>query len=93
MDERESGALCRKVICEGHPTCLPKTADRSFLAGEGYIVDPSHGGLLMYSGIPACVVAELTRVDFRLLQVLPDNYPGRDNEYSTRWYYYAVSKD
>jgi len=75
------------------PRARRRLPTAAFWRGEGYIVDPSYGGMLMYSGIPACVVAELTRVDFKLLQVLPDGYPGRDYEYSTRWYYYAFLKD
>ena len=69
---------------------LPTAA---FWRGEGYVVDPSYGGLKYYCETPACVVAELTRASFELLQVLPENYPGKGYEYSTRWYYYAFSKD
>lgn len=48
---------------------------------------------MYYCGIPPRVIAEFTRTGFRLLQELPENYPGRGYEYSTRWYYYAFSKD
>jgi ubiquinone/menaquinone biosynthesis C-methylase UbiE len=68
---------------------LPTTA---FWRGEGYIWDPTHGGLLMHFGIPARVTAELTRFDFKPLQVLPEDYPRKRYQYSTRWYYYAFSK-
>ena len=69
---------------------LPTAA---FWRGQGYVVDPSYGGLKYYCEIPACAVAELTRCRFKLLQVLPENYPGKGYEYGTRWYYYAFSKD
>jgi ubiquinone/menaquinone biosynthesis C-methylase UbiE len=68
---------------------LPTAA---FWRGEGYVVDPSYGGLKYYCEIPACAVAELTRCRFKLLQVLPENHPGKGHEYSTRWYYYASRK-
>lgn len=69
---------------------LPTAA---FWRGQGYVVDPSYGGLKYYCEIPACAVAELTRSGFRLLQMLPENYLEKGYEYSTRWYYYAFSKD
>ncbi|HWI66980.1 MAG TPA: class I SAM-dependent methyltransferase [Nitrospiraceae bacterium] len=82
-----------RSLAKAIPRAGRRLPTAAFWRGEGYIVDPSYGGMLMYSGIPACVIAELTRLDFRLLQVLPDNYPGRVYQYSTRWYYYAFSKD
>src|SRR5438270_6942490 len=68
---------------------LPRARRRlptaAFWRGDGYILDPTHGGLLLHHAIPTKVVAELNRFDFRLLKVLPEGSP--DFEYSTRWYY------
>jgi len=75
------------------PRARRRLPTAAFWRGEGYVMDPSHGGLMYYCGIPPRVVAEFTRIGFRLLQELPEDYPGRGHEYSTRWYYYAFSKD
>ena len=80
---------CAKAISRARRR-LPSSA---FWRGAGYIVDPSTYGARMYCGIPDCVVSEVTRCGFQLLQVVPENYPGRAYEYSTRWYYYTASKD
>jgi len=78
-----------KAISRGRHR-LPSSA---FWSGAGYVVDPSAHGARMYCGIPDCVVSEVTRIGFQSLQVVPENYPGRTYEYSTRWYYYVASKD
>lgn len=74
------------------PRARRRLPTAAFWRGEGYIMDPSHGGLMYYFAIPSRVVAEFTRAGFRLLQELPEDYPGRGHEYSTRWYYYVFSK-
>jgi len=68
---------------------LPTTA---FWRGEGYFLDPSHGGLLTHCAVPDCVIAEVTQFSFTLLRVLPEDYPRRSRAWSTRWYYFAFSK-
>jgi len=81
-----------RSLVKAIPRARRRLPTAAFWQGEGYIVDPSHGGLQMYGGIPARVVAELTRLGFKCLQVLPENYPVSGNECSSRWYYYAFSK-
>lgn len=82
-----------RSLAKAIPRARRRLPTAAFWSGEGYILDPAHGGLVMHNAVPAKVVAELTRFDFRLLQVLPEDYPGGGYEYSTRWYYYAFSKD
>jgi len=80
---------CANAVSRGRRRLLSS----AFWRGAGYVVDPSSYGARMYCGIPDCVVSEVTRIGFQLLQVVPENYPGKPCEYSTRWYYYAASKD
>lgn len=91
-----SGRVALSVVRSG-AKAIPRARRRlpgaAFWRGNGYVVDPSSSGARMYCGIPARVVGELTRIGFRFLQVLPENYPERTYEYSTRWYYYAFAKD
>jgi SAM-dependent methyltransferase len=57
IDVRKSGALNCEVICEGHPTRSPKTANRSFLAGGGLHCRPviwRHADVLRDSGLRGC---------------------------------------
>jgi len=91
-----SGRVALSVVRSGAkaiPRARRRVPSSAFWRGAGYVVDPSTYGARMYCGIPDCVVSEVTRIGFKLLQVVPENYPGRPYEYSTRWYYYAASKD
>jgi len=85
-------AIARSFV-KAIPIARRRLPTAAFWRGEGYVVDPSDRNLTYYCGIPACVVAELNRTGFRLLRQLPENYPVKGYEYSTRWYYYAFSKD
>ena len=75
------------------PRAYQKLPTAAFWRGRGYIWDPVHGGIQNHYALPAKVVAELNQFNFRLLEVLPENYPVKSCELSTRWYYYAFSKD
>ncbi len=70
----------------------PRLSTAAFWHGEGYMADPSDSGLKYYCGIPARVIADVSRLGFQLLEHLPENYPVKGYEYTTRWYYYAFSK-
>lgn len=60
-----------------------------FWQGEGYWMDPVHGGLQTRYAVPAKVVAELGKFGFTLLRVLGDDYPMISSELVTGWYYYV----
>jgi len=80
-----------RSIASAIPRAFRRLPSAAFWRGEGYIWEPSGGGFLMHCAVPAKVLAELSHFDFKLLQLLPEDYAG--HEYSTRWYYYAFSKD
>jgi SAM-dependent methyltransferase len=75
------------------PRAIRRIPTRTFWRGEGYLFDPSHGGLWTHCAAPGRVVAELNEFQFKFLQELPDDYPRTSRSWSTRWYYYAFSKD
>jgi SAM-dependent methyltransferase len=65
---------------------------RAFWQGQGYLIDPAHGGLKTHLAAPDNVADELSRFGFRLLRVLGDDYPRVSRRYVTDWYYYVFSK-
>jgi SAM-dependent methyltransferase len=75
------------------PRAYQRLPTKAFWQGEGYVIDHSGGGLITHCAVPVRTVAELTRFQFRLLRKVPDDYPHRGWQYSTRWDYYAFSKD
>lgn len=64
---------------------------KAFWRGQGYWVDPAHGGLKTHLAIPKNVAHELAEFNFRLLRVLGDDYPRVSRLYVTDWYYYVFS--
>jgi ubiquinone/menaquinone biosynthesis C-methylase UbiE len=71
---------------------LRKIPTQVFWRGEGYRMDPAHGGLKTHLAMPVKVVQELDRFGFQLLRQLGDDYPQPSGLYVTQWYYYVFSK-
>lgn len=81
-----------KSFANAIPRACQRLPTRAFWWGQGYVPDASNNHLIYYCGIPARVVADLESVGFRLLQHLPEDYPLKGYESTSRWYYYAFSK-
>ena len=73
-------------------THLHRLFRRAFWSGEGYMIDPAHGGLLTHYGVPGKIEAEAASAGFDLLQILGDDYPQSSGPLVTGWYYYVFSK-
>lgn len=82
-----------KSVAKAIPRAGRRLPTAAFWKGEGFLMDPADGGLLTHCAVPARVIAELTKFNFRLLETLPENHPRKGRAYSTRWYYYAFSRD
>jgi ubiquinone/menaquinone biosynthesis C-methylase UbiE len=65
---------------------------RAFWSGDGYMVDPAHGGLLTHYAVPERVIAESEQHGFRFLRLAGDDYPRPSRPYATDWYYYVFQK-
>jgi ubiquinone/menaquinone biosynthesis C-methylase UbiE len=75
------GRICRR---------FPKAA---FWRGEGYLLDPAHGGLMTHCWTPDRVREELSTFSFRQEALLGDDHPQRSHELVTDWYYYVFIKE
>jgi len=64
----------------------------AFWSGDGYMVDPAHGGLLTHYAVPERVIAEVQQQGFQLMRLAGDDYPRRSGVYVTDWYYYVFRK-
>ncbi|MBS1850859.1 MAG: class I SAM-dependent methyltransferase [Acidobacteria bacterium] len=69
-----------------------RVPSQSFWRGEGYVLDPAHGGLLTHMWVPAKVIAEVERFQFKCIQVLGDDYPRKSGQFVTGWYYYVFAQ-
>lgn len=61
----------------------------AFWRGEGYLLDPAHGGLVTHVWVPKCAITELGRFGFRVVRVMPHDYPQAASRFLTDWYYYV----
>jgi ubiquinone/menaquinone biosynthesis C-methylase UbiE len=69
-----------------------KIPTQVFWRGDGYWMDPAHGGLRTHVAVPKKVAQELQGFGFQLLRQLGDDYPQPSGLYVTQWYYYVFSK-
>jgi SAM-dependent methyltransferase len=84
-------AVAKSAIDSAHR--LVRRAWRpAFWSGDGYMVDPAHGGLLTHYAVPARVIAEVQKQGFQMLRLAGDDYPRRSRAYVTDWYYYVFRK-
>jgi ubiquinone/menaquinone biosynthesis C-methylase UbiE len=89
----KAGLSFWRALVRSLPRALRRIRTRTFWRGEGYLFDPSHGGLMTHCGVPTFVLVELNQHRFKFLQQLPEDYPQPGRQWRTRWYYYAFSKD
>jgi len=88
---RVAAALVRSVT-DSALRLLRRVPRRAFWSGDGYMLDPAHGGVLTHYAVPEQVIAELQRQGFQFLRLAGDDYPRRSRAYVTDWYYYVFRK-
>lgn len=71
---------------------LRRLPTKTFWRGEGYWIDPAHGGLTTHVAVPESVMREGRESGYRLVRVLGDDYPLASHPWVTKWYYYVFSK-
>lgn len=83
---------CLRAVWESARRVVVRLPERAFWRGEGYMVDPVHGGLLTHYSVRDLVTAEMRQHDLKLVKVLANDYPSVSRSYSTDWFYYAFVK-
>ena len=68
---------------------LPTAA---FRRGEGYVLDPVHGGLVTHVASQRYVIKETAAAGFRHQESWGDDYPARSGILWTRWWYYVFTR-
>lgn len=63
-----------------------------FARGEGYLIDPVHGGLLTYMSTPKTMEPQLHAAGFRVLEVVGGPSPDIKFQPFICWHYYACRK-
>lgn len=88
---RVAAALARSAM-DSALRLLRRVPRRAFWSGDGYMVDPAHGGVLTHYAVPEQVIAELEQQGFQFLRLAGDDYPRHSRVYVTDWYYYVFRK-
>jgi SAM-dependent methyltransferase len=81
-----------QAVLESLGRAARRLPTRAFWQGQGYWMDPAHGGLTTHGASPENVARELGESGFQLRQVLGDDYPRTSGRFVTDWYYYVFSK-
>jgi ubiquinone/menaquinone biosynthesis C-methylase UbiE len=71
---------------------LRRLPTRAFWRGDGYLVDPAHGGLLTHYWSLERAEHELACHGFHIRGTKGDDYPAASHRYITDWYYYVAQK-
>jgi len=88
---RVVAALARSAM-DSALRLLRRVPRRAFWSGDGYMLDPAHGGVLTHYAVPEQVIAELEQQGFQFLRLAGDDYPRHSRVYVTDWYYYVFRK-
>jgi ubiquinone/menaquinone biosynthesis C-methylase UbiE len=86
------GLALLRTLTKAIPRAYRRLPTKTFWHGEGYLLVPTHGGLLMHFAVPQRVIAEVENFDFKFLHEVPEGYPGKSRRFGTRWFYYAFAK-
>jgi SAM-dependent methyltransferase len=65
---------------------------KPFYAGQGYVLDPVHGGMHHYVSAPSTMTPQLKTVGLEVVDVIGRHYPDVQSLYLTPWHYYACRK-
>lgn len=65
---------------------------RAYWRGEGYVAEPTHGGLHNHCAVPPFVINETSAQGFRLMDVVNGRFPLKLPPFATPWYYYVFEK-
>lgn len=86
--------LWRSVRAIGKTALLIWRALRrsAFSAGEGYICDPVHGGMVHYVSTPQTMEPQLSRAGFEVVERVAGPSPQLHSAWFTPWHYYACRK-
>jgi SAM-dependent methyltransferase len=63
-----------------------------YAAGEGYILDPVHGGMHHYVSTPSTIAPQLAAAGFSVIETVGARYPTLRARSLTPWYYYSCRK-
>jgi len=59
------------------------------MRGEGYVLEPTHGGLRTHYTTRNKVREELAQFGFEVLEILPRGFPSSPSPFNVPWYHYV----
>ena len=88
----KAGLSSLRTLRDSLARILQRVPRKTFFAGEGYMWDRAHGGLVTRYGVPHKIIAELQQFGFKFVQMLGDDHPRKSHSLISDWYYYVFSK-
>lgn len=71
---------------------LLKIKSGAFRSGDAYILEPIHGGMLLYQSCPAKIQAQLDNCGLSIVDQELSTYPARRISWAAPWIYYVAQK-
>jgi SAM-dependent methyltransferase len=93
----ENAGLARKAwrVARAAITSVPFAVrllcSGAFRAGEGYYLDPVHGGVITYCSTPELIELDVSSAGFQLLEVIHNLHPQKVPHYFIPSYYYVFA--
>lgn len=81
-----------RALFVSFPLAKRHISSGAFAKGEGYLIDPTHGGLEMYVSTPQTMIPQLEHAGFEVLESVGGHYPARAPDFMQPWFYYAARK-
>jgi SAM-dependent methyltransferase len=67
-------------------------SNAAFWKGSGYVLDPVHGGLVIYLSTPRTFASQVESAGLEVVDLVGGHYPDVQALWLTPWYYYACRK-
>jgi SAM-dependent methyltransferase len=80
-----------RALTLSFPLTLRTLSSVAFWKGEGYIIDPVHGGLMTYVSTPEVIRAQTSATGLRMLEIVDALHPEQGGRFFAPWYYYVLS--
>src|SRR5689334_20385971 len=82
-----------KALAISFERSVRRLTSRAFWAGDGWMMDSAHGGLMTHYAIPKRVVNELVSANLKCQHTVGNDYPDKSKDLWTEWYYYAARSE
>jgi SAM-dependent methyltransferase len=87
-----SAVQIARAIARSPNRALQTFRSGAYSRGEGYFLDPTHGGLMTYVSTPPAWEPQLLAANVHIIEVVGAHHPSRSPAVVSSWLYYACRR-